>query len=228
MHIIIICSDLRVWPRSWRQHQHLPATWPGILLLFLLLLLLLLLLSLNQKVDSNIRYNGNGYLPCNGFVPCQVITLFTHLSAVSLSKDVKPKSKSQSPVIINPQAPGNSLTEGYQPKSYGLWHKAACTLNTQLAFVAWTIRFYGESSPTFWFQYFFNGLSTHAISDFKFCFSLPSCRPGSLRSGWRMLGLVTTTGVTEQSPRGAGDWWKQIMWPEYWSLIGPQVMEPSP
>ena len=26
---------------------------------------------LDQKVDSNIRYNGNGYLPCNGFVPCQ-------------------------------------------------------------------------------------------------------------------------------------------------------------
>ena len=26
---------------------------------------------LDQKIDSNIRYNGNGYLPCNGFVPCQ-------------------------------------------------------------------------------------------------------------------------------------------------------------
>ena len=117
MHIIIICSDLRVWPRSWRQHQHLPATWPGILLLFLLLLLLLLLLSLNQKVDSNIRYNGNGYLPCNGFVPCQVIRLFAPLSSVSLSKDVKPKFRSQSPVITNSQAPGNSLMEGFGPKS---------------------------------------------------------------------------------------------------------------
>ena len=27
---------------------------------------------LDQKIGSNIRYNGNGYLPCNGFVPCQV------------------------------------------------------------------------------------------------------------------------------------------------------------
>jgi len=26
---------------------------------------------LDQKIGSNIRYNGNGYLPCNGFVPCQ-------------------------------------------------------------------------------------------------------------------------------------------------------------
>ena len=29
---------------------------------------------LDQAVNSNIRYNGNGYLPCNGFVPCQVNT----------------------------------------------------------------------------------------------------------------------------------------------------------
>lgn len=28
---------------------------------------------LDQKIDSNIRYNGNGYLPCNGFVPCQPV-----------------------------------------------------------------------------------------------------------------------------------------------------------
>jgi len=26
---------------------------------------------LDQQINSNIRYNGNGYLPCNGFVPCQ-------------------------------------------------------------------------------------------------------------------------------------------------------------
>ena len=72
---------------------------------------------LNQAVNSNIRYNGNGYLPCNGFVPCQVITSFAPLSAVSFSKDVKPKSRSQSPVITNPQAPDNSLMEGFGLKS---------------------------------------------------------------------------------------------------------------
>ena len=27
---------------------------------------------LDQQVASNIRYNGNGYMPCNGYVPCQV------------------------------------------------------------------------------------------------------------------------------------------------------------
>ena len=31
---------------------------------------------LDQMTGSNIRYNGNGYLPCNGYVPCQVIQYF--------------------------------------------------------------------------------------------------------------------------------------------------------
>ena len=27
---------------------------------------------LDQKTGSNIRYNSDGYIPCNGYVPCQV------------------------------------------------------------------------------------------------------------------------------------------------------------
>jgi len=30
---------------------------------------------LDQRVDSNIKYNGNGYMPCNGYVPCQPVYL---------------------------------------------------------------------------------------------------------------------------------------------------------
>ena len=26
---------------------------------------------LKQEVHSNIKYNGMGYMPCNGYVPCQ-------------------------------------------------------------------------------------------------------------------------------------------------------------
>ena len=26
-----------------------------------------------KVVNSNMKYNGMGYLPCNGYVPCQVI-----------------------------------------------------------------------------------------------------------------------------------------------------------
>ena len=29
---------------------------------------------LEQEVHSNIKYIGMGYMPCNGYVPCQVIT----------------------------------------------------------------------------------------------------------------------------------------------------------
>ena len=28
---------------------------------------------LEQEVHSNIKYIGMGYMPCNGYVPCQVI-----------------------------------------------------------------------------------------------------------------------------------------------------------
>jgi len=26
---------------------------------------------LDQQINSNIKYNGNGYMGCNGYVPCQ-------------------------------------------------------------------------------------------------------------------------------------------------------------
>ena len=29
---------------------------------------------LEQEVHSNIKYIGMGYMPCNGYVPCQVVT----------------------------------------------------------------------------------------------------------------------------------------------------------
>ena len=29
---------------------------------------------LDQKTGSNIRYNSDGYIPCKGYVPCQVDT----------------------------------------------------------------------------------------------------------------------------------------------------------
>ena len=28
---------------------------------------------LEQEVHSNIKYIGMGYMPCNGYVPCQVV-----------------------------------------------------------------------------------------------------------------------------------------------------------
>ena len=40
-----------------------------------IIVIIIMIFLLNQAVNSNIRYNGNGYLPCNGFVPCQVIIL---------------------------------------------------------------------------------------------------------------------------------------------------------
>ena len=27
---------------------------------------------LDQMINNNIKYNGNGYMPCNGNLPCQV------------------------------------------------------------------------------------------------------------------------------------------------------------
>jgi len=39
---------------------------------------------LEQAVKSNIRYNGNGYTPCNGYVPCQP----RHLSPVQLEERI--------------------------------------------------------------------------------------------------------------------------------------------
>ena len=32
---------------------------------------------LDQKTGSNIRYNSDGYIPCNGYVPCQVVCRYS-------------------------------------------------------------------------------------------------------------------------------------------------------
>ena len=38
---------------------------------------------LKQEVHSNIKYNGMGYMPCNGYVPCQVFSICYHFIQLS-------------------------------------------------------------------------------------------------------------------------------------------------
>ena len=37
---------------------------------------------LEQEVHSNIKYIGMGYMPCNGYVPCQVIMTRRYLYCI--------------------------------------------------------------------------------------------------------------------------------------------------
>ena len=37
---------------------------------------------LEQEVHSNIKYIGMGYMPCNGYVPCQVMITSSYLDVL--------------------------------------------------------------------------------------------------------------------------------------------------
>ena len=39
---------------------------------------------LDQQIGTAWKYNGNGYLPCNGNIPCQVRSYFTKIISISI------------------------------------------------------------------------------------------------------------------------------------------------